>query len=482
MHLGKNVGLLVFISALTALAEIPVPAQDIRPPETVTTREAEPVVAAPAEARRGPPVVETLEFLNGDKLRGRLSSIEADGTVQWTHPEARAPIQFSPRNLARISLDPGVGRGRPLNGFVVRLANGNELPGQILTLDQNRLVLNTWYAGTLTIPRKHVRSIRQVRTGNLVYEGPNSMEEWTTGRGGQGRGWAFGEGSLVSTRPGLIGRDMKLPDQARIDFDLSWAGNLGLLISLYVPQIENYSSNCYLLNLNSGFIYLNRSSARGGQNNLGQTQVEELGRRNKARIGIRTSKEQKTFALLVDGNLVKQWRDPGEFAGTGTGLVFYSQGHGSLNISRIQISEWDGRLDDAGSLEGAAGNQDTISMVNRDKVSGTIEKIADNQLRLTSDFAPLSIPLERIDRIELAGATSEGIKEDDSMVRIGLPNEGLVLVKLERMNRERAVVSSPVFGKAEFKPEAFRSIEFNLRRERKKSEDAASLPEELVEE
>ncbi|MFQ3671258.1 MAG: hypothetical protein SNJ84_07350, partial [Verrucomicrobiia bacterium] len=375
------------------------------------------------------------------------------------------------------------GRARGGDGFMVRLANGNEVPGVVMSMDQDNLVLNTWFAGTLTVPRKHVVSLRPVRTGNLLYEGPVSMEEWTTGRGGQGRGWRFRDGALVSSRPGLIGRDMKLPDQARIDFELSWMGNLGLLISLYAPNIESYSSNCYLLQMNSGYIYLNRSSNRGGQNNLGQTQVDELSRRNKARIGLRISKEQKTVALLIDGVLVKQWRDPGDFAGTGGGLAFYAQGQGSMTITRLQVAEWDGRMDDSGPSETGGPEQDIISLVNRDKVSGSIQKIADGQLHLTSAFAPLTIPLERLDRVELAGATAEGLRDDDNnMVRIGLPHEGVVVVKLDRMTRERAAVTSPIFGKAEFKPESFRLIEFNLKRERTKSEEEGGSGEEVVEE
>ncbi len=468
--------LAVVAAGAGAFAEIRVPAQELRPPEAGTESAEEKPAPAVVSAR----VEEALEFLNGDKLRGRLTGIEADGTVQWAHPEAKTAIQFSPRNLARITLDPNAGRGKGKDGFMVRLANGNEIPGEVISLDKDNLVLNTWFAGTLTVPRKHVVSFRPVRTGNLLYEGPVSMEEWTTGRGGQGRGWRFRDGTLVSSRPGLIGRDMKLPDQAKIDFELSWMGNLGLLISLYAPNIESYSSNCYLLQMNAGYIYLNRSSNRGGQNNLGQTQVDELSRRNKAKVGLRISKEQKTVALLLDGVMVKQWRDPGEFAGTGGGLAFYAQGQGSMIISRLQVAEWDGRMDDAGTADGAGPEQDAISLVNRDKVSGTIQKIADGQLHLTSAFAPLTIPLERLDRVEMAGASPEGIKEEESMVRIGLPHEGVVVVKLDRMTRDRAAVTSPSFGKAEFKPEAFRLIEFNLKRERAKGPEEVGAEEDVA--
>lgn len=474
-------GAIILVGAATgptSHSEIRVEAQELRLSEPQTEEEAVNPAPMPEAVR----VEESLEFLNGDKLRGRLTGIEADGTVQWSHPEAKAAIQFSPRHLARINLDPNAGRGKGGDGFMVRLVNGNELPGKIMSMDKDHLVLNTWFAGTLTIPRKHVVSFRPVRVGNLLYEGPVNMEEWTTGRVGQGRGWRFRDGALVSSRPGLIGRDMKLPDVAKIDFDLAWTGNLGLLISLYAPNVESYSSNCYLLQMNAGYIYLNRSSNRGGQNNLGQTQVEELARRNKAKVGLRINKEQKTVALLLDGVMVKQWRDPGEFAGAGGGLAFYAQGQGSIVISRLQVAEWDGRMDDTGPTDASGTEQDSISLVNRDKVSGTIQKIEDGQLHLTSAFAPLTIPLERLDRVELAGASSEGIKDDDSMVRIGLPNDGVIVVKLERMNRERAAVLSPSFGKAEFNPQAFRHIDFNLKRERAKSDGELGVEEEVVEE
>jgi hypothetical protein len=479
LRLGLGLALCLLGWVGPGRAEIKIQAEDlllVKPPDQPRAEG-----DTPEKAPANRVVEEALEFLNGDKLRGRLAGIEADGTVQWNHPEAKSVIQFNTRNLSKVSLDPNAGRGKNEDGFSVRLTNGNEIPGKLVSLDNENLTMTTWYAGTLTINRKMIASIRPLRAGNLLYEGPVSIDEWTTGRGGAGKGWQYRDGSLVSSRPGLIGRDMKLPEMAKIDFELSWSGNLGLLVSLYAPNVESYSSNCYLLQMNAGYIYLNRSSNRGGQNNLGQTQVDELSRKNKTRVGLRINKEQKTIALLLDGVLAKQWRDPGEFAGTGGGLAFYAQGQGAMTISRLQITEWDGRMDDAGATDGPGPEQDTISLVNRDKVSGTIEKISDGKLFLKSAFAPLEVPLERLDRIEMAGQKIDAGKEEEGMVRIGLPNEGNILVKVDRMTRDRAVVTSPAFGKAEMRPEAFRSIEFNLKKERQSNPDEVAA-EEVVDE
>ena len=65
-------------------------------------------------------------------------------------------------------------------------------------LDDKTLVLDTWYAGRLSIPRAMLRGITPLSDANsAVYEGPTGMEGWTIGRMGAGRSWIFRDGALI---------------------------------------------------------------------------------------------------------------------------------------------------------------------------------------------------------------------------------------------------------------------------------------------
>lgn len=422
----------------------------------------------------GPAKPDVLTFFSGDKLQGKLVGIEADGTILWTHPEAKTPLQFLSKNAEKIVLPGGGSGGRTEHAFTVKLLNGNQFPADIISLDSEKLLVNTWYGGQITVIRKMIDSIVPRQKSSLLYEGPASMEGWVSGRGNR-RTWDFKDGALINSKQGLIGRDLKLPDKAKLDFDMAWTGNLSLLLSLYVPSVENYSNNCYMLQLNSGYLYLNRSSNRGGQNNLGQVQIEEMNRKNKAHIALRMNKEQKTIALLMDGALIKQWKDPGEFAGTGTGICFYAQGQGSIKISNIEMSDWDGRMDELGSGGTAVFEQDTVTMQNKDKVSGKLTKIENKNMVFESSFAKLDIPLDRVGRIDFSGDKKNTEKADARESRIKLVGDGNITLRLEKLTKDKATGASQSLGKLDLKPEAFRQIDFNL--ERKRSDEESSTVE-----
>lgn len=436
----------------------------------------DPAVAEPPKeaVAEGPVKPDVLMFFSGDKLQGKLTGIEADGTILWTHPEAKTPLQFLSKNAEKIVLPGGGSGGRTEHAFTVKLVNGNQFPADIISLDGDRLLVNTWYGGQITVVRKMIDCIVPRQKSSLLYEGPTSMEGWVSGRGNR-RTWDFKDEALINSKQGLIGRDLKLPDKAKLDFDMAWTGNLSLLLSLYVPSVENYSNNCYMLQLNSGYLYLNRSSNRGGQNNLGQVQIEEMNRKNKAHIALRMNKEQKTIALIMDGALVKQWKDPGEFAGTGTGICFYAQGQGTIRISNIEMSDWDGRMDELGGGGTAVFEQDTVTMQNKDKVSGKLVKIENKNMTFESSFAKLDIPLERVGRIDFSGDKKNTEKADSKESRIKLVGDGNITLRLEKMTRDKASGASQSLGKLELKPEAFRQIDFNL--ERKRSDEESSLME-----
>ena len=418
----------------------------------------------------GPVRPDVLTFLNGDRLQGKLVGIDAEGTILWTYPEAKAPLQFLSKNAEKIVISGGA-PAKTEHAFTIKLLNGNQFPADIVSLDGEKLVVTTWYGGQMTVVRKMIDYIVPRQKSSLLFEGPTSMEGWASGRG-NGKTWQYKDGALTNSKQGIIGRDLKLPAKAKLDFDVAWTGNFSLLVSLYVPSVENYSNNCYMLQLNSGYIYLNRNSSRGGQNNLGQVQIEEMNRKNKAHIALRMNKEQKTIALLMDGALVKQWKDPGEFAGTGTGICFYAQGQGTIKISAIEMSEWDGRMDELGSDASVGLEQDTVSMLNKDKVSGKLNKIENKNLSFASSFASLDIPLDRVGRIDFAGDKKNTEKADAREIKLNMVGAGNISIRLEKMTKDKAIGTSQSLGKLDLRPEAFRQIDFNVDRKRSDEEGA----------
>jgi len=76
--------------------------------------------AAPARPTNAPPVKtgldDLLQLFDGSSLHGRLRSMTTETGLRWQHPEARAPIDFRPTNVAWIRFDesePAAPHSRP---------------------------------------------------------------------------------------------------------------------------------------------------------------------------------------------------------------------------------------------------------------------------------------------------------------------------------------------------------------------------------
>ncbi|MST93856.1 MAG: hypothetical protein EXS33_01035 [Pedosphaera sp.] len=429
-----------------------------------------PPPASNPEAARG----DTLELLNGDVLHGTFISLDSKNGARWQHPSVKQVMELNPAGIGRIKLDrPKSTNAAPRQTCAARLTNGDELVGELVMLDDDKLILETWYAGTLTLPRKMVQSLSPgLSRLSSVFEGPTGPEGWTikgTGGGGframrpgrEGGSWKFSNGGFTSVGQGSVGRDVKLPAMSNIEFDMSWRGYLQLNLAFYTDTLDGYAGNCYLLSMNYTSLNLQRMSRTGDSGSFGQAEVPSLNQKTKAHFSLRVNKEQKTIALLMDGALIKQWTDRGDFAGSGTGLLFNQQGQGFVRVSNIRVTTWDGKFEES-TGKTAKSKDDLVRLVNNDKISGTLKSIKDGKMNFETAFAPLSVPLDRIDQIDLAGEKAEKAASGANDVRVSFGDRGSVTFQLERWDDQQVTGSSLNFGKARFSPAAFSSIQFNL--------------------
>jgi hypothetical protein len=432
------------------------------------------------------PQAERIEFLNGDLLHGALGWIDPTGGVRWNHPAVRQPIDFNLDSVANVRLEPpNPSTPRPKQNSSVQFTNGDEMLGQIVSLDADTLVLDTWYAGPLQIPRQMVRSLHPNRGhSSAIYEGPTTIDDWKRGnvgrRDSQGE-WQYSNGALVSFGRGSIGRDFELPDLLSMDFELSWTGYLQLMMALYTDNLESFGGNTYSLQINGSSVFLQRMTQGRGSSSIGTSEVPGLQQKNRVRVGLRISRPQKSISLLIDGTLAKRWTDPADFAGKGNGIVFFHQGQGAVRINDLRLTEWDGKLEDDSVTE-VTPKEDLVRLLNNDKMSGQLESLRDGAVQFTTAFASMEVPLERVDQITLSSETASQATPTPGDIRATFAGKGSITFQLERWDDQRAVGQSPNFGSARFDPAAFSLIQFNLDQPRVRSDAAlfdADLPESI---
>jgi len=412
---------------------------------------------------------------NGDTLYGTLELIDPTIGVRWRHPSAAEVIEFISDQISEVRFGY---RPQPqkesTNSCTVRLSNQDEIEGNLLSIDAERVTLETWYAGKLEIPRKFVQSVSPKPVERPpVFEGPAGLEGWTMGlvqtvpNAGQ---WSYKNGAFYATQSASIARDLKLPDVASLQFDLNWKGMLYIAVALYTDYMQPINlqtketgpdfGGFYSLQLNSYTVNLLPVSKQEPLRYLGQTSVPALNQKNKVHVEIRANKAKRMIALMVDGLLVKQWIDTDDFVGKGTGVRFVHQGQGSVKLSNIRVTEWDGQFDEKPSAA-PESKTDLGRLQNGDKVAGDLQRVQEGKATfLLSEGSTLDIPIDRIKVLQMAGQKMERPPDNTSTVRATFRRGGSLTLRLEKWDQQEVVGSHPSLGKLVMNPAAFERVQF----------------------
>ena len=120
----------------------------------------------------------TLLMTNGDLLTGRFLGIDPKEGYQLQHPAARVPFFVSSASVYKLTLRdvPSLTARRQM--LQVKLINGDEIPIQSAELDAEKIHVETWFGGKLSIPRTAVRVLIPISSSKIIFEGPDTLKGW----------------------------------------------------------------------------------------------------------------------------------------------------------------------------------------------------------------------------------------------------------------------------------------------------------------
>ena len=402
----------------------------------------------------------------------------------WQSPDAAAPIQFSTTNLALIQFENSPRTvAAPKTDSLVTMRNQDEFPGNLVGFDSEKFVFESWHAGKVTLPLEKVKMVNFAAARRaIIFQGPAGPEGWTFTQVGN-QPWKYRDNAFFTSNPASLGRDFKLPPAARIQFDLSWRGQFSLVMSLYTDNINNldYRSSFYLVQLGSGYVHAQRIQAGAPGAQLGDARVESLSTKSKARFEFRIDTQKGNLFLFIDGASVLQMRDPVPFKGMGQGILFASQLNNAwIKLSDMEVTEWDGRMEESAPADLKKGEV-LLRLANHDRLIGRLDSVHNKTLAVVTPKGKLEIPLERITQLELGGGPDAPAPANPRAVRGYFAGHGSITMELDRWDSQKVVGRSPDFGALEFRPDAFRMLQFNLDRPLPGDDDfEPSAPENIT--
>ncbi|MCS1410403.1 MAG: hypothetical protein M2R45_03595 [Verrucomicrobia subdivision 3 bacterium] len=423
-----------------------------------------------------------VRLFDGSALHGNMASLDPKNGLLWQHPDAAEVLRFPFPSIASIRFNPTQHwKGGRQSQCRFRFTNGDEVYGKILGMNDSYIGMETWFGGSLRADRSKVQSIAFLQNGyRVLYEGPNTLNEWVLGK--SPNGWGYQDGVLSVKDRGVIGRDMGLEDSASLAFDLSWERTFQLTVTMHAETLDryDYSKGAYVFSLSPQFVSFQRIQPGAGVMTLGQIRLTNLVNRTKARFDLRSHREKSAFALLADGEVIGTWKDSRGFVSKGSGVSFSSHfSRSTFSLSRILVTEWDGLFESDFEVS-QDQSSDGLLLINRDQPMGKVKGISEGKLNFhLRNRVDVQIPLERIKQIQLHQSKRAEETHADDEIRVLISGGGSLSFELARWTDTEIEGISQMFGPVQFAPGSVRQVELNLERHRLEQWVAQEEPEDV---
>ncbi len=450
---------------------------------------------------------------SGQMFHGTFKGFDPDKGILWSHPDMLPEVlPFLPDRVRQLNFKvaPLPARAKA-HTCRVKLANGDSLSGDLLQMENGKLILNTWYAGEMAIDIAHIKSLKPgFSTARVFFEGPKDPKNWAfnntqnaalqiqggflppealriqkerAAQAAKAPTWKYSNGTFESVvSNAMVGREMKeMPDSASIEFDVDWSSSMNLYVNFLTDSLKSYSMcNGYCLRLTQSYIYLYRynfNNGRGGGGRVGNNvRVNLAGLQGNAHVAIKVDSTKKTLGLFINDALVQKWENLGEFPGDGKGLLFTSRATYRMRLSRIRVTEWNGSLPGPEAEPKASPKDDYIHFNNADHLKGEMTAITDGKLKFNSALGEMNIAIEKVGEIHRATERVRAVPAMPGMARAVFKDQSSLLMKITGWKDGKVTATSPLFGEAAFDASVFESIDFSPDLEKKTAQAPNNRP------
>lgn len=273
-----------------------------------------------------------------------------------------------------------------------------------------------------------------------------------------------------------------MPDVCRIAFNVEWHSALNLTMRFSSDAAgKSNPPNCYELGMQRRYASLRKRLTASQMPNPGfpSQSVPEFSENEKARVEVCMDRKKGIFNLIVDGRSVVVWNDqnPNE-APMGGGIQFVTGDGNPLRISRIEVSAWDGVVEQQPEPEDLLGAEQQeneakeakakevengrMMLRNGDSLAGEVLAIQNGVMKVKTRFGEIDLPVSRLKNIALKQVDPETPKIRDGDIRAWFPDGSRIVFRLDAATVDTLTGFSQNFGTATFKTSAFNRIEFNL--------------------
>ena len=434
--------------------------------------------------------LDTLVFKNGDQLRGVLESAANGQKLRWRAAPATPPVEMDTARVAGVLIAPRGERPAAKAGVLARCRNGDFVAGDLVSLDKERLALESAGAGRIALPREAVRALYFSSEGKLpALDGATEHEVWEAGldfnratieqkkrRAAEGKAppslWSYFDGVFSVRRTAAnksnvynngsfnLGRVIEgLPARVEFSFDVIGKRNQVFFSAYLFSEPENTG---YMMQFHQAgmFIYDMGGQQQRGAGRVQQQQIQ-FGEKVKAdapqhRIRVLADRPAGRVTILVDevvvGNFGPKLGAPPRNLARGLGLM--PQQNAVCTFANLWVAPWNGQV--PGTAPAAEASPDSVLLANGDEARGTVGGATPEGVQLESEIGALDLPVPRLTAVEFGGRAVEA----SSGVRLRLSDRSVLTVSAYRIENDTVVCQSAVAGEIRLPLSAVQEVVF----------------------
>jgi len=377
----------------------------------------------------------TLQLQSGETLPGQLAGLTTE-TLLWQHPAALEPIPLLREHVKFANPVPAPAaaehQDQPARAHV-RLTNGDDICGELVGLDRDRLQMRINDKTLLAIPRRHVESLRpRAAPTNVVAAAADATQ--LSSPDARKR-------SLTNARH--FSRELALPTRVAIQCEVSgppgrWHFRLDVFAK---PPGKNQPSQAgYGVGLQGTTITLEHA---GSAPSAPKT-VTELGALGRAQVTLLVDAAKNETCVYINDKLVNSLR--GQRPNMTSTNLHVMLGPPGMQARHLVVSEW--------ATPFPAGNEpapktDSVRLHDQTRLDGEVEGISEGHLLL---HAGGRLPLGRVAVVQFRSADTVRARRHKDDVKLLLAGGDQMTLRALRGDQQGWTGNSEALGEVVLPP------------------------------
>jgi thiol-disulfide isomerase/thioredoxin len=287
-----------------------------------------------------------LHLKDGGFVPGELGGSEDPKALRWRSPLFAQPFDFP---LSAVNAVHYAARGplpQPAGEYCFELGDDDVLFGNFLALTEEEVELDSARLGRVHLRREHVRRLYRSHGVDSIYLGPNGLAGWKyseaalAGGSGSTPQWRDEGGRVITDQSGAtIFGDLRIPDKAVIEIELSWKQKPDFVFALGVDDKDTAALHAFRLEVWDGELVAVGEATRDAD----LASLQEVGAgEGYARIQMYLDQAERRLILLSRSGkplatLAIRGKKPPVHSG-----VRLTNKNGDVRLEHLRVTRWNG--------------------------------------------------------------------------------------------------------------------------------------------